>query len=67
MKERAMPQLREPYEKPVDLWCKHAPSQKWARHLKTMDGKPSRYVLVFCAKCERGEIVELREDEGLRD
>lgn len=61
-----MAQVNEPYEKPVELWCKHAPSDKSARHLRTMDGKPSRFVLVYCWKCKRGEIVELREDEGLR-
>lgn len=62
-----MAQIGEPYEKPVDLWCRHAPHEKAVRPLHTLDGKEStEYALVYCNQCKRGEIVAIVRDAGLR-
>ena len=62
-----MAQVNEPYEKPVDLWCKHAPHDKEIQPLHTLDGQENRdMALVFCTKCKRGEIIAYKRDAGLR-
>ena len=51
--------------KPIEMHCRHRPSEKWARILSTIDGRQPNYIIVYCDRCQRGEIIELRRNEGL--